>query len=249
MRPVQRRTMAGRRTAVSWPSVRLEIWGLLVLGLASLSSLAGPVQHPKRSINSYTVDLGPLFKWWNKHDGTRPLSAWVHITGSISGTNGGAWIIQGRVEGASPRPEDESSGANGPIHNPGMVILQNPPVDDLVEFEQLSSRLNTLLAQRAHLAGEESDAKMREQAVAGQQRANRRYPAQARVLALEDKQLKQTETNAQAEEKILDQEIKDLKTKLAIYPSTDHFEVDCFALDLGYDNERVPVYDHGRIPK
>jgi hypothetical protein len=237
-----------RRTAQSWPFVPIEVCSLLVAGLA-LNSLASPVQHPKRSINSYTVDLGPLFKWWNKHDGARPLSAWVHITGSISGTNGGAWIIEGRVEGASHRPEDESNGANGSVHNPGTIILQNPPVDDLVEFEQLSGRLNTLLAQRSHLAGEESDARMREQAVAGQQRANRRYPAQARVLALEDKQLKQTETTVQAGEKALDQEIKDLKAKLAIYPSTDHFEVDCFALDLHYDYQRVPVYDHGRIPK
>jgi hypothetical protein len=196
------------------------------------------------------VDLAPLFKWWTKHDGPRPLSAWVHITGAIARTNEGAWIVDARVEGARPRPDNESStAASSSVQGPETIVLQNPPVEDLVEFEQLRSRLDALTSERAHVASEESDDRMREQAVAGQQRANRRNSAQARILATEDKQLKQAENAAQTERKVLDQQIKDIQAKLAIYPNMDHYEVDCFALDLRYDYQSMPVYDHGRIPK
>jgi hypothetical protein len=223
---------------------------LFLLSFYSFGAVASPVQHPKRSINSYSIDLSPLFKWWTKHEGRRPLSAWVHITGSVVGTNGGAWILEAQVEGAAAKADSETdksvpSSGRGPMR----VFLQNPPVEDLAEFEQLSGRLNSLSAQRANFAGEESDAKTREQAVAEQQRANRRNVLQSRVLAAEDKQLKQVESAAKAQETTLDQQIKELKSKLAIYPNTDHYEVDCFALDLQYDYNRLPVYDHGRVLK
>jgi hypothetical protein len=90
---------------------------------------------------------------------------------------------------------------------------------------------------------------MHQQAVAGQERVNRRNSVEARLLAVEERQLKQTESTAQAEQKNLDQEIKELKAKLAIYPNTDHYAVDCFALDLQYDYGRLAVFDHGRVLK
>lgn len=210
--------------------------------LISLSPVASPLQHPKRLLNSYQVDLNPLFKWWTKHEGPRPLSSWVHITGSIAGTNAAGWILEAQVEGADKR---EVSNRAAPTHDSTKIILRTPPVEDLAEFQGLSSRLAALNTQRSTLATEESQDKQREQAVAAQQRAARGN--RARVLSLEDRQLKQAENDAKASQKPLDQQIQELKSKLAVYGSTDHYTVDCFALDLQADYEHLPVYDHGRI--
>jgi hypothetical protein len=227
-------------------------FGVVLLSslLNSFVSPASPLQHPKRIVNSYTVDLTSLFKWWSKHDGPRPLSSWVHITGSVVGTNGGVWILEAQVEGAGTKAQaGPADGTSDPGRGPIKVYLQNPPVDDLADFEELSGRLSALMAQRGQVAGEENQAKSQEQAVAQQQQVNRRNTAQARVLAEEDKHLKHIESTTKAQGTSLDQQIKELKTKLAIYPNTDHYEVDCFALDLQFDHNRLPVYDHGRVLK
>ncbi|HLH54867.1 MAG TPA: hypothetical protein VKY92_14755 [Verrucomicrobiae bacterium] len=205
---------------------------------------ASPAQHPRRTVGSYTIDLTPLCTWWSKHQGPRPLSAWVHITGSITGTNEGAWIVEARVDGNS----EQTDADKGPSGLP-KILLQNPPVEDLVEFEDLNNRLSELLRQRASAAGEASDARMRQQAITEQQKTIRRNALVSRLLAEEEKQLKDIESAAQEKQKNLDQQIKDLKAKLAVYPALDHYEVDCFALDLHYDVGRVAVYDHGQIVK
>jgi hypothetical protein len=223
---------------------------IICSSVASIGLVASPVQHPKRSINSCIVDLNPLFKWWSKHEGPRPLSAWVHITGSVVGTNALGWIVEARVEGASARggaEEGKSTAASS--QTPLKILLQRPPVEDLAEFEQLSSRLSALNAQRANIAGEEAQARTRDQAVVEQQHAAGRNRVRSRLLALEDKQLKQSENGAKTEGKSLDDQIKEIKAKLAIYPSNDHYEVDCFALDLQNNYGRLPVYDHGWVVK
>src|SRR5437667_7193782 len=52
---------------------------------------ANPLENPRRMVGGNTVDLSPLFRWWSKHDGERPLNAWVHVTGSVIGTNAWGW--------------------------------------------------------------------------------------------------------------------------------------------------------------
>lgn len=211
--------------------------------LISTGLLAAPLQHPKRLINAYTVDLTPLFKWWSKHEGKRPLSAWVHVTGSIVGTNAAGWILEAQVEGLE---KDKGLAAPGePAHGPMKIVLRSPPLEDLTEFERLTSELNTLNVQRGTLAAEADQAKASDQAVAQQQRGAR--GARSRVLALEDRRLKRTEQEAKARQQPLDQQIQAIKAKLAVYPKTDHYEVDCFALDMQYDFDRLPVYDHGQV--
>lgn len=225
---------------------QLSFGALVIFGLINLDSSASPTQHPKRNINLYTIDLSPLFKWWSRHEGPRPLSSWVHITGSIVGTNAGAWIVEAKVDGAKPETDNNASSS---ARDPVKILLLNPPAEDLVEFEQLTSRLNELTIHRASLAGEESQARMHEQAVAGQQRVIRRNSAELRLLAAEEKQLKQVESTDQTEQRNLDEQIKEIKAKLAVYSKIDHYEVDCFALELRYDYGRLAVYDHGRVLK
>jgi hypothetical protein len=224
-----------------WFGLR-AVWVFALLSLISANLLASPTQHPKRLINANTVDLSPLFKWWTKHDGPRPLSSWVHVTGSIAGTNAAGWILEAQVESAE---KGEANSRAGSAHEPLKIILMNPPVQDLADFQSLSSKLAALNAQRAALAAQESNDKEREQAVAEQQHAA--PGSRARVLANEDRQLKKTENDAKAAQKPLDQQIQELKSKMAGFGSTGHYTIDCFALDLQYDYERVPVYDHGRV--
>lgn len=219
------------------------VWVLALLILFSTNLPAGPTQHPKRFINTYAVDLSPLFKWWTKHDGPRPLSSWVHVTGSIAGTNAAGWILEAQVEGTDKGAKSRAGSAQEPLR----IILVNPPVEDLADFKSLNSKLVALNSQRAALAAQESDDKAREQAVAEQQHAAR--GSRARVLANEERQLKKIENEVKAAQKLLDQQIQELKSKLAGFDSTGHYTIDCFALDLQYDHERMPVYDHGRVMK
>lgn len=222
-----------------------------VLGLTALlpfSLPANPAQNPKRSIGNLSVDLSPLIKWWANRNGPRPLSAWVHLTGTVIGTNSGAWIVEAKIEPAGPKSKNSETAPERANENQ-RIVLRNPPLDDLIEFQQLTSRLVELNKQRAALKEQESQAKTRDQAVTAQQRASRRNRGQARVLAAEDKQLKQIEKQAETQEKPLDDELKEIKEKLAAYPKTDQYLVDCFALDLKYDSSAMRVYDHGRTAK
>lgn len=215
---------------------------LLILTAGSL--WAGPLRNPKRLLGGYLVDLGPLFKWWSKHEGPRPLPAWVHVSGSIVGTNAVGWILEAEVEKTARSPQEERSSPG-----PHQIILKTPPVDDLIQFEELSSKLNALTAQRARLASAEKDAHSREQAVTGQQQATPRSGSRSRVLALEQRQLKKTESDVKAQERPLDQQIEELKAKLAGYPSRDRYQIDCFALDLQRDYEQLSIYEYGQVMK
>jgi len=224
--------------------------GLVAMILASngASAWASPLHHPKRLLSLYTVDLEPLFKWWSKHEGPRPLTSWVRITGSIVGTNSAGWIVQGQVEKSS-REREQDKGSPDSAHEPQTFILQTPPLEDLAEFEQLSSQLRALNAQRAALNTQETDTKNREQAVTDQEHSARHKGSRSRVLQMENRQLKQVEGQVKAQEKPLDQQIQELKARLAVYPNQHQYAIDCFALDLQRGFDHMPVYDHGRIVK
>ncbi|HZR15797.1 MAG TPA: hypothetical protein VFE51_00600 [Verrucomicrobiae bacterium] len=226
--------------------LRLVLICFFLAGLG-IRTPANPAKAPKRRVNNFPVDLTPLFSWWTNQHGQRPLSAWVRITGSIVGTNSGAWVIEGKAEPNQARIEAKAAdGSSGSSAGPQRLLLRNPPVEDLAEFERLRSRLAELNQQRAGLVSQENQAKSRDQAVNEQQRASRRNRARARVLAAEDKQLKQAQTQAKNDQKPLDTELKEIKAKLAGYPNPDRYALDCFALDLQYDAGALPVYDHGQ---
>jgi hypothetical protein len=157
--------------------------------------LASPLKAPKRMINGQMVELTPLFKWWAKRDGQRPLTAWVHITGKIVGTNGWDWVVEAQIEKTDRpnRPEEAGHRTEG---GPTRIVLREPPVQDRAEFEQLSAQLKTLTAQHAALAGQEADAKNRADALNREEQANRRYGVRSRDLAVEHKQATQVENQA-----------------------------------------------------
>jgi hypothetical protein len=229
------------------PASRRFALATLACFLFAQPSPADPVRDPKRLVNNFTIDLTPLCRWWQKRDGPRPLSAWTHLTGSVVGTNSGAWIIVGKLDesGNKRAARDERSAAASSSESARFLLL-NPPVEELVEFQRLVDRLVQLNRHQAELVSQAAEAHSRDAAVTEQERALRRNRAQARVLASEDKQLKSLENQAKTDQKSLEQEIKDLKSKLAAYPKLDQYVLDCFALDMHSEPQRMPVYDYGR---
>jgi hypothetical protein len=212
-----------------------------LLVLVALALHANPAREPKRLVNGRTADITPLIKWWTNHSGTRPLTAWVHVRGPIVGTNAGCWVVAAHVERAH---RDETSSDDS-----GKVLLKNPPLQERAEFEQLSAQLKSLEQSRGQVHAQEEQAKSQADALHKQETANRRLGYRSRALAAENRQAKQTENEAKAELKPLDQQIQNLKKKLAIYPTTDHYEVDCFALALALDQNHggLYLYDHGVV--
>jgi hypothetical protein len=214
---------------------------LLLLALCSLQ--ASPLKAPRRLVNGQLVELKPLFTWWTNHSGPRPLAAWVHLTGPVTGTNSLGWIIDANIEATASRSKASAADAVGKGRE--KVVLQRPPVDDLVEFERLTADLKNLNQERGGVSNEETQAKSQQQTV-GSQRTQFRYNrANSRLLAQEEQQLRHIDDQAKAQLKLLDQQIQALKSRLAGFPSQDHYEVDCFALEESRSYEHMPLYDHG----
>jgi hypothetical protein len=207
---------------------------------------ANPLKSPRRLINNQTVDLSPLFKWWTNHTSVRPLTGWVHITGPIVGTNSWGWIVTAKAEGPNHFKAARDS-ADAPPKDSGKILLQHPPLQDLAEFQKLKAELDTLNQNRKQLLDQETQAKNQSEVIAKERKSVGRNSAEARELSQENKQLNLASQQAGSAIKQLDVRIRPLKEKLATYPSSDHYLVDCFALDTGQETQSLPVYDHGSV--
>jgi len=220
---------------------------LVVLALLALipAAPASPLKDPKRVLRGGTVDLTPLFHWWTNHAGARPLTAWVHVTGSIVGTNVQGWVVEAQVEHTDrPRTAEGGKDTGG---GPNKIILHYPPLQDRAEFERLSAQLKQLNQERDQVASAEGRAKQDQQVNNRVQAAYRREGVRDRSLAAQNRQDKQIMDQAKAELKPLDQQIQALKTQLAAYPNPDHYVVDCFALDGGQTYQGLLLYDYGFV--
>jgi len=210
------------------------------LSLATAIALhANPARDARRIVNGRTVDLTPLIKWWTNHSGARPLTGWVHVRGPIVGTNAGCWVVQAQVE-HTRRSESHGETASSASDK---LLLKNPPIQEAAEFQQLSAQLKALEEARGQVHSQEQQAKSAADGIAKEQNVNRRYRSAQR------RQEQLTENEAKAELKSLDQQIQDVKQKLAVYPTSDHYEVDCFALDIGQTYNGLQLYDHGLVFK
>ncbi|HSU56099.1 MAG TPA: hypothetical protein VLT36_18725 [Candidatus Dormibacteraeota bacterium] len=175
-------------------------------------------------INGQTVDLTPLFKWWGKHEGQRPLANWVHISGTITGTNAMGWIVTGHAEPADEKQNEE-----------GKLVLKHPPLADFAEFDALRRQKQDLEKQRTHAESQANGAQSQLQ----DQKGKHRHAGTTDAATL-----RQQENNAKERLKGLDTQIKEVDKKLAAYPSQDHYHLDCFALTAG-SYGKLEVYDYG----
>ncbi|PWU15248.1 MAG: hypothetical protein C5B50_15720 [Verrucomicrobia bacterium] len=202
-------------------------------------AVASPLKGPHRVVNGQGVNLVPLFQWWTNHHGARPLTAWVHVTGTIVGTNGFNWVVQAHVEDTG-RNKSEDEGKRPAVTGDQRIVLRNSPMTDRAEFERLVARDKELKSERGKTAHVESQAKSQAESSGGTY-----YGRRSRARAVAQAQAQETEREAVGELKELDKQIKDVETKLASYPTKDHYSVDCFALDTGKMQNGLPVFDHG----
>jgi hypothetical protein len=175
-----------------------------------------------------------LFHWWTNHQGARPFAAWVLVSGEITSTNSLGWVVSGHAERSTVRSGDsdgESPVAPAPVRQ---FILKNPPALEAAEFQRLRAQLQQATSERAQFQAEAANAKNQEKQAAKSRNRN--------VVANQARQVEQANQSAI---KNLDQQISDLKKKLAAYPNPDHFAIDALALDTGSQYNHLPVFDHG----
>jgi len=210
---------------------------IALLAVVVFPSKASPSRDPKRVVGGRSVDLTPLFQWWNQKNGDRPLSAWVHVSGEIVGTNAGSWIIEAQTEEPA---EGKSSGKK-------RILLRNPPMQDRAMFEQLFAQKKALEAQRSglHTQADQADAKIKD--IAQERKVAREQHVRAKGLNAQSSKLKQEEKAAKAELKPIDAQIADLDKKLKPYGDTEHYVIDCFALKTAERVGGLPVFDHGGV--
>ncbi len=207
---------------------------------------ANPLQEPKRLINEQTVDLSPLFHWWTHRDGSRPLTAWLHLSGRVVATNSLGWTLDAQVEpGTHPGRTSQSAAAGRELK----IVLEHPPLQQLADFERLAAQRETLKTERAGLAAQASAAEGHVHDLSTQQKTNRRNAVRASGLAQQVNYWKQVDKEAKDKLKTVDKQLQELHTKLAAFPDADHYQVDCLALELGQKFNGMPVYDYGVVVK
>jgi len=218
--------------------MKVFVWrSLAVLATAALLLLApeakaNPLRYPKRAVNGVLVDLSPLFRWWTNHMGDRPLVAWVHVTGTIVGTNSLGWTVRGTADRRSDAPSDSESKVSDAF------ILKSPPLADRAKFEQL-------LAQRAELEAKLKGDKDQETELSSEKKHVHRNRALSNQLSQNIDQAKTSESDVQNQIKALDQELEPYGFKPTGGEDQFKYKVDCFALDLNQEKLGVRVYDHG----
>jgi hypothetical protein len=225
--------------AASGPARQLSesLWVLILLLTFFLQWAApmaqpAPISDPRRVVMGRTIDLTPLFHWWTNHSGDRPLRAWVQVRGTITSKSASGWVVSGNAERSTARAGDSDGQASAPAAA-HQFLLKNPPIQDEAEFERLHQELTQANADRGRLANEESNAK------------SAAHHARGRAAT----QVHRAEHADEVAVKSLDQKISDLKKKLAVYGSSDHYEVDVIALDTGTESNHLPVFDRGMVFK
>jgi hypothetical protein len=223
----------------------LSILGYLMLFWAAFAVSADPLKDPKRIIDQRTVDLSPLFKWWAKHDGERPLKAWVRVTGSVTNVLGWGWVMQGRAERSMLDDENETLRPAGDFR----FVLKNPPTEEMAQFAGLSAERKRLEAEQATLEASATNAAKRAKLLSDQDAANRRNHLPSRNLGFEATQWRHQENSFRQQLGPVEKQLAEIRKQMAEYPDPYRFTVDCFALVTSGKFNGMPVYDRGRVVK
>jgi hypothetical protein len=216
----------------------------VILGTIS-GAQADPLKNPKRVINGQTVDLAPLFGWWDHPEGGRPLAAWVHVTGPVVGSGGWGWTIEALIE-TTPARATAGQTNKPPPEVRARILLRNPPANERAQFERLNAQLTALNEERSRWAQQAFDAGQHAATLEDQQDPSRPWRLYSRMLSDEIANAKDAQNDAKAQIKDIDQRLEQIAAKLAAFPDQTHYLVDCIALQTGQTYNRLPVYDHGQ---
>ncbi|HXP63693.1 MAG TPA: hypothetical protein VN829_24520 [Dongiaceae bacterium] len=195
-----------------------------------------PLKDPRRVITGRTVNLEPLFRWWTNRLGERPLWAWAHVTGAVVATNDWGWTVEARVD---PPPRARSSAQEGASAGGHVkVVLRHPPVSDLAEFSDLTAQAKALTDQTVALSNQVRAASNRLREIGSNGR-------RARVFAVQASRLRLVEEQDKAQLANLHLQLADCRAKLAGFPNSTKYVLDCLALDMGQEVNGLPLYDYG----
>jgi len=221
------RTLRGMAQAIFLAQLRnlMKRSTLLVHSLVICSILwpqivsANPCTTPKRMINSYTVDLQPLFDWWPAPKGMRPLSGWKHVRGAIARETAYGWVVIGKAEGQNHAPT---------------FLLKNPPQEKLRRFQELKRQLPEY--EHARAATLEF---LKRPTLTDWYSFWSTQPSLPPISLAEYR-------NASALLSGLDRNMNALHNQLAsMQDEQGNFKLDAFALRLNETYEGIPVFDHG----
>jgi len=223
------------------------LWVWAVVLITSLGVEANPLKEPKRTVNGYAIDLTPLFRWWAKHQGERPLKAWVQVTGPIVGTNNLGWILMARVEssGEGETEDKPKTSANGETR----IILTHPPIQEFADFQKLLEQRKALTDEQSQLSAQVADAKNHSQQLSQEQADYRARGVRARGISQQTHYWNQTGDEAKARLKDIEKQLEELRAKFTSYPDAAKYSVDTFALDLRQEFAGMHVYERGFVWK
>ena len=207
----------------------LRVVTVIVALLVSTASMRPmPTVYPKRVINNHTVNLSPLFAWWDEKHGGRPLTAWKHLEGVFDQETVQGWLCRGSIEGQSGRQ---------------YFLLKNPPQKELVRYRELENQLSQLQYERT--------AKLE---VAGQPAyetwnlgvySNSRGTADDAAFIVPRENFEAIK-QANSELQNIDVQIQSVRQEMAgILTKDGHFKIDGFALQVTQRYQGHPVFDFG----
>lgn len=198
-----------------------------VLGYVVICALFGipsarstPAVYERRVINYHQVDLMPLFEWWDRRKGDRPLASWKHLEGTLERETAYGWLVRGTIEG------------NDGLH---YFLLRNPPQKELARLHELENSLPVLEQQRASELGV-AKLPMYE---------GREWNAYGELVRSPTENYDRIE-QAQANLQDLDTRIADIRQQMAaMLDQRGNFKVDAFGLDMNQVYQGSPVFDFG----
>lgn len=180
---------------------------------------ANPCNAPTRMVKGYTVDLQPLFDWWPRPKGARPLSAWKHVRGRIERDSALGWTIIGSVEGQ---------------HEPCTILVKNPPREKLQRFSELKRQLPEYERARA------ATAEFLKRPVCTDWYSYWLSPWTLPPISLSEYK------SALSSLEQLGQAIQAIRQELRpMIGSEGEFNLDAFALKVNATHESLPVFDYG----
>ncbi len=193
----------------------------ILLALQCLAS--GPTVYEKRIISYHTVDLLPLFVWWDHKQGARPLTRWKHLQGIMDRETPYGWLCRGSIEG-----------------QPGLqyFLIKNPPKKDLQHYRKLENELPQL---------EEEKASKLEFASQPTHKAYSLYTSSDQDPAIQ-LPVENHDAIVEAKDQVheLDARIQGVRQEMGeMLSKRGYFKIDSFALQLNETYQGSPVFDFG----
>jgi hypothetical protein len=249
-------------------NLKLLATSLITAALFVLPAAANPLRFPTRvfySTSEVDVDLHPLFAWWAANQSIiasiqstnpaltgeqvarllppRPLDRWLHITATNFAILGDGWVMAARLEGYPGFATNRA------------IFLKHPPGRDRVNFlwvqvnaAEISLEISNAQAQVQTSASDAEAARLRAQNFSGPgfllTGDLATTAADLNHVANEDfkyfKETQRTLASLQATQSAID-------AYLAEFDGEPFYKLDFFALDTGFTNGVLPVFDLGEL--